>query len=144
MEGKGFHDLFSLPTFLFTIHIIICPHHFSSLALSNWWSAENKKKCHCYWHCSFYATKFAYNIDLVLPEMRQLSNKFLLQKQPRFFYNRHSNCKILQTEVSYFSLYHHSTRQTKSCFLREHSRPTFPWFSSRLLSHLLLVSWSHR
>ena len=34
MEENGFRDLFSLPTFLFTLHVIRSPRYFSSLTLS--------------------------------------------------------------------------------------------------------------
>ena len=61
------------------------------LCLSNWWSLEKQKTRHCYWHCFFYATKFACDTNLVSPETRfvshanrQVSYKFLLQKQPSF------------------------------------------------------------
>ena len=47
MERNGFHNLFSLLTLLFTLHVIICSCHFSSLSclhcLSNWQSTKNKK-----------------------------------------------------------------------------------------------------
>ena len=50
------------------------------LCLSDWQFAENKR-CHCHWHCSFYAKKFACDTNLILPETRQVSYKFLLHKR---------------------------------------------------------------
>ena len=83
MEANGFHDFFSLLTFFFPwlciLIIFLC-----SLCLSNRWFVENKKIPHCYWHCSFYATKFACDTNLVSPETRQVSYKFILQKRLGF------------------------------------------------------------
>ena len=45
---------------------------------------QKKKRHHCLWNHSFYTTKFACNANLILPEMRQVSYKFLLQKWLNF------------------------------------------------------------
>ena len=63
--------------------------------------------------------------NLVWPETRQVSYKFLLQKRLSLFYRRHSTWKTRRTEVNHFSLYHRSTRQTKSDSLSARTRKTF-------------------
>ena len=130
IEGNGYRDLFSLPTFLFTVHIIVYSYHFSLLVCSVRLAVcRNQKRRHCLWHCSFYATKFAYGTNLVSPGTRQVSYKFLLQKRLSLFYRWHSTWKTRRTEVSHFFLY-----QSLALFLRKYGGPSFPWLNSRLLS----------
>ena len=73
-KENGFRDSFSLPTFLFTLQVIMRPRHLFSLTLSVKLAVCRKqKRCHCYWHCFFYATKFVCDTNLVSPETRQVS-----------------------------------------------------------------------
>ena len=83
--------------------------HSVKLAVCN-----KQKRRHCYWHCSFYATKFACNTNLILPESLYI---YIYIYMHTYINCWHSTLKTCRTEVSHFSLYPCSTCQTKSGFL---------------------------
>ena len=96
----------------------MCPRHLSSLALSNWRSAENKKDTIATGIAPFMQQNL-HSIQISFLARRNKCPIDFSSKNRRvcffgFFNRRHSTHKIRRTEISRFSLYHCSTRQTKS------------------------------